>query len=170
MSKGRGRKCTARASRRSLEVGFPNQTEETRNKLDARGTHIICELSGCDPHMLTDVELVRDVMIAAAKEANAEILKVAFHRFYPQGVSGVVVIQESHLSIHTWPESGYAAVDFYTCGDHTDPWRACEYAAQKLGASSMLTTEIKRGIASTNGQYTHVVHEHAGRSLAKISA
>jgi S-adenosylmethionine decarboxylase len=120
--------------------------------------------------MLTDVELVRDVMIAAAKEANAEILKVAFHRFYPQGVSGVVVIQESHLSIHTWPESGYAAVDFYTCGDHTDPWRACEYAAQKLGASSMLTTEIKRGIASTNGQYTHVVHEHAGRSLAKISA
>jgi len=120
--------------------------------------------------LLTDVEGVRNVMESAAREANAEILKVAFHRFQPQGVSGVVVIAESHLSIHTWPESGYAAVDFYTCGDHTDPWRACEYAAQKLGATSMLTTEVKRGIASTNGQYTHVVHEHAGQAMAKRSA
>jgi S-adenosylmethionine decarboxylase len=109
-------------------------------------------------------------MVAAAKQANAEILKVAFHRFQPQGVSGVVVIAESHLSIHTWPETGYAAVDFYTCGDHTDPWRACEYAAAELGAHSMLTTEVRRGIASTNGQYTHVVHEHAGPALAKRSA
>ncbi len=138
--------------------------------METRGTHIVCELSGCKPELLTDVDGVRSVMEAAAKEANAEILKVAFHRFQPQGVSGVVVIQESHLSIHTWPESGYAAVDFYTCGDHTDPWRACEYAAKKLGATSMLTTEVKRGIASTNGQYTHVVHEHAGRAMAKRSA
>ncbi len=138
--------------------------------MEARGTHIICELSGCDARMLSDVEYVRNVMVSAAREANAEILKDAFHRFQPQGVSGVVVIQESHLSIHTWPESGYAAVDFYTCGDHTDPWRACEYAAKKLGATSMLTTEVKRGIASTNGQYTHVVHEHAGQRVAKRSA
>src|SRR5271165_5494564 len=139
-------------------------------KLEARGTHIICELSGCDARTLTDVERVRSIMVAAAQEANAEILKTAFHRFQPQGVSGVVVIAESHLSIHTWPEAGYAAVDFYTCGDHTDPWRACEYAAQHLGAQTMLTTEVKRGITSRNGQYTHVVHEHAGRNMAKRSA
>jgi S-adenosylmethionine decarboxylase len=138
--------------------------------LEARGTHIICELSGCDGRVLTDVDRVRSIMVEAAHEANAEILKVAFHRFQPHGVSGVVVIAESHLSIHTWPESGYAAVDFYTCGDHTDPWRACEYAARKLGCQSMLTTEVKRGIASTNGQYTHVVLEHAGRPLARRSA
>jgi S-adenosylmethionine decarboxylase proenzyme len=86
--------------------------------VEARGTHIICELSGCSPDLLSDVDGVRTVMERAALEANAEILKVAFHRFQPQGVSGVVVIAESHLSIHTWPESGYAAVDFYTCGDH----------------------------------------------------
>ncbi len=138
--------------------------------METRGTHIVCELSGCKPELLTDVHGVQNVMESAAREANAEILKVAFHRFQPHGVSGVVVIAESHLSIHTWPESGYAAVDFYTCGDHTDPWRACEYAAKKLGATSMLTTEVKRGIASTNGQYTHVVHEHAGRTMAKRSA
>jgi S-adenosylmethionine decarboxylase len=138
--------------------------------LDARGTHIICELSGCDRKALTDLEGVRDTMVAAAREANAEVLKVAFHRFQPHGVSGVVVIAESHLSIHTWPESGYAAVDFFTCGDHTDPWKACELAAKRLGAQTMLTTEVRRGIASTNGQYTHVVHEHAGRAMSKRSA
>ena len=138
--------------------------------METRGTHIVCELSGCSPELLTDVDGVRLIMEAAAREANAEILKVAFHRFQPQGVSGVVVIAESHMSIHTWPESGYAAVDFYTCGDHTDPRRACDFAAKRLGAASMLTTEVKRGIASTNGQYTHVVHEHAGRTVAKRSA
>ena len=138
--------------------------------METRGTHIVCELSGCNAELLTDVDGVRTIMEAAAREANAEILKVTFHRFQPQGVSGVVVIAESHMSIHTWPESGYAAVDFYTCGDHTDPRRACEFAAKRLGAASMLTTEVKRGIASTNGQYTHVVYEHAGRSVAKRSA
>ena len=138
--------------------------------MEARGTHIICELSGCNPQVLTDVDGIRDVMVSAAKEANAEVLKTAFHRFQPHGVSGVVVIAESHLSIHTWPEAGYAAVDFYTCGDHTDPWKACEYAAKKLGAKSMLTTEVKRGIAQSSGNYTHVVHEHAGRELARRTA
>jgi len=138
--------------------------------LDARGTHIICELSGCDASTLADLDAVRDTMVLAAREANAEILKVAFHRFQPHGVSGVVVIAESHLSIHTWPESGYAALDFYTCGDHTDPWRACDFAAKALAAKSMLTTEIKRGIASANGRYTHVVVEHAGGTTVKRSA
>ncbi len=138
--------------------------------METRGTHIVCELSGCRQELLTDVDSVRQIMENAARESNAQILKVVFHRFQPQGVSGVVVLAESHISIHTWPEAGYAAVDFYTCGDHTDPWLACEYAAKNLGATSYLTTEVKRGIASTNGQYTHVVHEHAGKVLAKRSA
>jgi len=138
--------------------------------LETRGTHIVCELSGCKPDLLTDVDDVRHIMENAAREANAQILKVVFHRFEPHGVSGVVVLAESHISIHTWPEAGYAAVDVYTCGNHTDPWLACEYAARNLGATSMLTTEVKRGIASTNGQYTHVVHEHAGKAMAKRSA
>ncbi len=138
--------------------------------MDARGIHIICELSGCDAQILSDVELIRKTMVDAAKEANATVLLDAFHRFQPQGVSGVVVIQESHLSIHTWPESGYAAVDFYTCGDHTDPWRACEYAAQRFGAKTMLTTEVKRGIESAGGRYTHVVYEHTGPVPSKLTA
>jgi len=139
--------------------------------MKALGTHIVCELSGCDARALTEVEHVKDVMVSAAREANATVMEVAFHRFQPQGVSGVVVIAESHLSIHTWPETGYAAMDFYTCGDHTDPWKACEYAAAKFGATSMRTTEVKRGIEAGKGQYTHVVTADAERrELAKRTA
>ena len=125
--------------------------------MKALGTHIVCELSGCNAALLTDVDAVAEMMEQAALEANATPITKAFHRFQPQGVSGVVVIQESHLSIHTWPETGYAAMDFYTCGDHTDPWLACEFAADTLLAKSMLTTEFKRGIEKSDGEYTHVV-------------
>jgi S-adenosylmethionine decarboxylase len=139
--------------------------------LKALGTHIVCELSGCDPSALTDVTAVEAMMKAAARSANATIVESAFHRFQPHGVSGVVVIQESHLSIHTWPEAGYAAMDFYTCGDHTDPWAACQYAANVLGAKSMLTTEVKRGIESRKGEFTHVVTvDHEEKRLTKRTA
>jgi S-adenosylmethionine decarboxylase len=125
--------------------------------LEALGTHILCELSGCDANTLTDVAGVEEILKAAALKANATILTTAFHRFEPHGVSGVVVIAESHLSIHTWPETGYAAMDFYTCGQATDPWAACEYAAKMLRAKTMRTTEVKRGIEARRGQYTHIV-------------
>ena len=133
--------------------------------MKALGTHIVCELSGCDPKALTDVDAVHAMMIQAAVAARATIMESAFHRFEPQGVSGTVILAESHLSIHTWPEKGYAAMDFYTCGDHTDPWRACEHAATALSARNMLTTEFKRGVEANNGTYTHVVTatESAGR-------
>jgi S-adenosylmethionine decarboxylase len=117
----------------------------------------LCELSGCDPNILTDVEGVEEILKAAALKANATVVTTAFHRFQPHGVSGVVVIEESHLSIHTWPEAGYAAMDFYTCGAHTNPWAACEYAAQMLRARSMRTTEVKRGILARKSEFTHVV-------------
>jgi S-adenosylmethionine decarboxylase len=135
--------------------------------LKALGTHIVCELSGCDAAALTNVDAVREMMIGAANASRATIMEVAFHRFEPQGVSGVVVLAESHISIHTWPETGYAAMDFYTCGDHTDPWLACEYAAKALSAKTMLTTEVKRGIAQAGGAFTHVVtRDHEATALS----
>jgi len=129
--------------------------------LKALGTHIIVELSDCNAQILSDVEEVTQILVTAAKEANAEVLQTAFHRFTPQGVSGVVVIAESHLSIHTWPEYGYAAMDIYTCGDHTDPWKACRYAAEKFQAKQMLTTEVRRGLPDEAGVYSHVVGKRA---------
>ena len=123
----------------------------------ALGRHIVCELSGCDPAALSDVNGIHAMMIAAAKASRATVMESAFHRFEPQGVSGTVILAESHLSIHTWPEKGYAAMDFYTCGDHTDPWLACELATQALDAKSVLSSEFKRGIEKADGEFTHVL-------------
>jgi len=125
--------------------------------LKALGRHIVCELSGCRPTLLSDIHGIAAMMIAAAKAARATVMESAFYRFEPQGVSGTVILAESHISIHTWPEKGYAAMDFYTCGDHTDPWLACDHAAQALGATSVLTTELKRGIEKSDGEFTHVL-------------
>jgi S-adenosylmethionine decarboxylase len=125
--------------------------------LKALGTHIIVELSDCNPAILSDVEQVQKILVQAAREAKAEVLQTTFHRFNPQGVSGVVVIAESHLSIHTWPEYGYAAMDIYTCGETTDPWRACRYAATEFQAKQMLTTEVRRGMTDEAGVYGHSV-------------
>ena len=134
--------------------------------MKALGTHIVCELSGCDAKALTDVDGVRKALISAARESRATVMETAFHRFEPQGVSGVVVLAESHISIHTWPETGYAAMDFYTCGDHTDPWLACEYAAKAFDAKTMITTEMKRGVLASKDQYTHcLTTSEEGREL-----
>ena len=110
------------------------------------GRHLLVEFHGCDRTILNDVNLIRRYMLEAAKRTGATILKDVFHAFSPHGVSGVVVIAESHLAIHTWPEYGYAAVDLFTCGNDVDPWKAFEYLSLKLKARKFLPMEIKRGI------------------------
>jgi len=134
--------------------------------LKTLGTHIIVELSDCNNEILKNVDKVANILVAAAKHANAEVLQTAFHHFAPDGVSGVVVIAESHLSIHTWPEFGYAAMDIYTCGDRTEPWKACRYAATEFQAKQMLTTEVRRGVEDEAGTFSHVV----GKKTAGVEA
>ncbi len=90
--------------------------------------------------------MVQQAMIAAARKARATVLDASFHRFSPQGVSGVVVLAESHISVHTWPEAGYAAVDVFTCGDRTMPHRAAEYLIEALKPSRYDIREMSRGI------------------------
>ena len=110
------------------------------------GRHILAEIYGCDPQILNNKEFIEKIMVESALKAGAEVREVAFHKFSPQGVSGVVIISESHLTIHTWPELGYAAVDVFTCGDKINPWDACNYMTELLKAKSMTATEVKRGI------------------------
>jgi len=110
------------------------------------GRHILAEIYGCDPQILNNKEFIEKIMVESALRAGAEVREVAFHKFSPQGVSGVVIISESHLTIHTWPELGYAAVDVFTCGDSVNPWNACDYMTEFLKAKNMTATEIKRGI------------------------
>lgn len=114
--------------------------------MNALGRHILAEIYGCNSSILNSSEIIEKIMVASALKAGAEIREVAFHKFCPQGVSGVVIISESHLTIHTWPELGYAAVDIFTCGDRINPWDACNYVSDNLQASNMTATEVKRGI------------------------
>lgn len=110
-----------------------------------RGQHLLAEYRGCDPAVLDDRDAIARALDAAARAAGATVLSAHLHRFTPRGVSGVLIIQESHLSIHTWPERGYAAVDFYTCGAG-DPRRAHEVLAAALRAGECETMLVERGI------------------------
>lgn len=113
---------------------------------DALGRHVLAEVYGCDFNLLNDVQKVEEIMVNAALEAGAEIREFVFHKFSPQGVSGVVVISESHLAIHTWPELGYAAVDVFTCGDKVNPWDACRFLQEGFKAAHVTAHEVKRGL------------------------
>jgi len=92
------------------------------------------------------VALIEESMVKAARDAGATVINSTSHHFSPWGVSCVVVIQESHLSIHTWPEYGFASVDLYTCGDTVDPWVGFECLSRAFGAGSFSAVELKRGL------------------------
>ena len=114
--------------------------------MNALGKHILMELNDCDKDILNDIDALKKTLIAAASEAGATVLGESFHRFAPHGISGVVIIAESHLFIHTWPEYGYAAADIFTCGDTVQPQKAARLLIKKLGARNHSITEIERGV------------------------
>src|SRR5580765_5092894 len=100
----------------------------------------------CDPDAINSLESVKGALIEAAKRAQATIVDVVFHEFNPFGISGVVVIAESHLAIHTWPEHRYAAVDVFSCGDVLQPELAADYLVEQLGAARASVVELQRGV------------------------
>jgi S-adenosylmethionine decarboxylase len=117
--------------------------------LNALGRHMLIELHDCDKEVLNDLSLLRDAMVESAIECGATVLGESFHHFSPQGVSGVVVIAESHLSIHTWPEYRYAAADIFTCGTSVNPEAAARALIEKVGAKNPSLREIQRGVLVT---------------------
>ena len=114
--------------------------------MNALGRHLLIELQDCDSEVLNDLSFLREAMVTAAIDCGAVVLGESFHHFNPQGVSGVVVIAESHLSIHTWPEYGYAAVDIFTCGTSVEPEKAAEVLIAKLRSKNHSLMEIPRGV------------------------
>lgn len=102
------------------------------------GRQTVLDLYGCDPARLDDPALVEAAMTAAAEAAGATIVARTFHRFAPHGVSGVLVLAQSHATIHTWPEHGYAAVDVFSCD-----------ASVEAGAVTRLLVEAFEATAST---------------------
>ena len=117
--------------------------------MNALGRQLLIELQDCDKEVLNDLSFLREAMISAAIDCGATVMGESFHHFNPQGISGMVVIAESHLSIHTWPEYGYAAVDIFTCGTTVEPERAVEALIEKLGAKNHSLMEIPRGVLVT---------------------
>ncbi len=119
------------------------------------GHHYIVEASGCDPKVIGSVEKVQQILVKAAEMAGASVWSISFSKFPPAGVSGVVVISESHISTHTWPEMGYAALDIYTCGIQVQPEKAVFYAVEAFGAETSHITEITRGLDEGDQIFYH---------------
>ena len=123
--------------------------------MDTVGHHYIVEGSGCNPDVISRVEQVEQALVSAAEVADVQIWAISFHRFRPMGVSGVVVISESHLSVHTWPEVGYVALDIFTCGDRAKPEAAVQHALKAFGATNMHITEVTRGLQEGDKVFFH---------------
>jgi len=98
------------------------------------GRHLLVDFFDCDANAISSLQVVKTSMLEAARRSSATVVNTVFHELNPSGVSGVVVIAESHLAIHTWPERRYAAVDIFTCGDVLEPKIAADYLAEMLGA------------------------------------
>ncbi len=120
------------------------------------GTHFVVEAAGCSKEILSDPRRIEQIFKDAAKAAKMTVKASYFFRFSPSGVSGSLIVAESHISIHTWPELGYAAIDVYTCGD-SDPEKAVDYILHALGAKHAHVSEIRRGIPEEDGTYTHTI-------------
>ena len=116
--------------------------------MEALGKHLLLELIDCDAALLNDIEYLRKVVSDTARQIGATVIKDSFYQFTPQGVSGVLIIAESHISIHTWPEYSFAAVDVFTCGDVIDPKNAVKPFVEKLKAVSSSYVEMKRGMGN----------------------
>lgn len=124
--------------------------------MQALGKHILVEFYGCNPEKLKNTKVLQKEFENAADMSGATVVDSTFHTFSPYGVSGVVVIAESHLTIHTWPEYGYAAVDLFTCGDTVEPWTAFSHLKSVLESQNTSTIEMKRGqLNDIEGQLRH---------------
>jgi len=114
--------------------------------LNVLGLHLLLELKDCNPELLNDLDYVRQAMVSAARKVGAHIIGESFHRFSPQGVTGILAIAESHISIHTWPEYRYAAADIFACGSSFEPRKAAEVLVEQLEAKDTDIKEIRRGM------------------------
>ena len=106
--------------------------------------HLLLELYGCDYEKLNDESFLRCSLNRAAKLAKATVLNLISNKFEPQGVTAIALLAESHISIHSWPESNYSAVDIFTCGQNMQPDKSCKYLIKALIAEEHLLRVINR--------------------------
>ena len=129
--------------------------------MEVLGMHYLVEFYQCDSKKIDDVKYIEDVMTKAVDVSGATIVAPLFHKFAPQGVSGVVVIEESHFAIHTWPEHGYASVDIYSCGEF-DYVAAMRYLRDSLGAKKYTAGAVERGRLSKDNRFDEKLSMQSG--------
>ena len=129
-------------------VVSPKDLRNVALSSEALGIHLLVEMRDCLTERLDDLQWVRRVMIEAALRTKATIVNTAFHKFNPVGISGVVVIAESHLAIHTWPEHRYAAVDIFSCGRTLKGVEAAKFLIKQFRSARPLVVEMQRGLNS----------------------
>ena len=115
-----------------------------KEKFVYKTKHLLLELYGCDFEKLNDESFLRCSLNNAAKVANAKILNLISYKFDPHGVTAIALLAESHLSIHTWPEASYSAVDIFTCGKNMKPDLACNYLIDSLRAKEHFLRIVNR--------------------------
>ena len=115
--------------------------------MNVLGKHVLLELKECNPQLLNDLDHIRNSLLRAAEDLGAHVVGESFHQFSPQGVTGILSIAESHISIHTWPEFGYAAADIFTCGSSFQPLEAAEILIEQLESKDQDITEVQRGLS-----------------------
>lgn len=124
-----------------------NELRKTKGQLTRiLGNHAVAEIYGCEFDKLNNKNYIKKIMIEAINKSGAHIEKIVFKKFQPQGISGVMILSESHFSIHTWPEDGYAAVDAFTCGGTVSPYNICDNFSRMLGSVEYYIWEFERGI------------------------
>ncbi len=135
------------------------------------GSHCILEMYECPSGLLNDVVHIRAALRQAAVEARSTLLQEVQHSFDPQGVTALALLAESHISVHTWPEEGYAAADVFTCGRHTLPEKACDYLVRALQARRFNLRKLDRGIKAAPPRLVGqvVAAEPAGEALVEDS-
>ncbi|MBI1310372.1 adenosylmethionine decarboxylase [bacterium] len=126
---------------------------------DALGYHWIMDLRGCPFELLDDLKFVRAKLVEVTERFGLTLLNVQSRQFEPQGVTALGFLAESHLSIHTWPEHNYAAIDIFTCAADTQLKSACEFIARTLQAEETSVIRIRRGVDAD---------AHAGLVVEKI--
>lgn len=116
--------------------------------MNVLGLHYLLELKDCEPQILDDLEEVKQILLEAARRSQATIIDYSFRKFSPQGISGIIIIAESHFSIHTWPEYAYAAIDIFTCGEVMNPLTAVGFIIEKFKSKNPSFLKMKRGLMS----------------------
>ena len=113
------------------------------NKQKYAGIHLIAEF--WNGKIIEDPKEIKKILAEAVKKAKSAPLETAIHKFSPQGLTGVVLLEESHIAIHTWPEINYVAIDIFTCGEKAIPRRALEYLKKMFKPKKIEIKELKRG-------------------------